>query len=182
MGESPLPYPQNNRPDTNIFPNKFVYTAPVCGYGPVNAPDNPPPVADFTADLTAWIPWSQELNDIIESVRTIGCSTATGARRRVLLNELGERAQQLLEQAGCQPALPGLFGRALDVLRAPIKAEPIHIAEALARLGCLAALVQPLAVPTISVASTPSRRSKRRCVDQQTLPGLETSTTKEQHQ
>ncbi len=159
---------------TNIFLHKFVYAGSMSGYGTVNSPDTPQPVAD----LAAWVPWSEELNAIIESVRSIGCSTAGDSRRRVLLGELGERAQRLLEQAGCQPALPGLFGRALDVLRAPIKAEPMHIAEALARLGCLAELVQQPTIPSPApIART--NRARRRCADQQTLPGLEVSTTKE---
>ena len=141
----------------------------------MNSPDtsNPAP------DLASWVPWSLELNEIIDTVRSIGSSHAAEPVRRAQLAGLAERTRRLLDQIGYQPALPGLFGRALDVLRAPIKAEPVHIAEALARLGCLAALVQPVATPA-RVRLPRLKRGTKPWIDQEPLPGFQPSTTTEE--
>ena len=129
-------------------------------------------------DLTAWGPWARELLAIVDAVREIGESSDVDVVRRMRLAELGARTRRLLTNVGCQPELPGVFGRALDVLRSPADADPIHISEAIARLGRLAVVIEASNPPVI-VAASPRRRRLRHvpCLDQPQLPGLELTTT-----
>ncbi len=128
-------------------------------------------------DLTAWGPWARELLAIVEAVREIGESSDVDVVRRMRLAELGARTRRLLTNIGCQPELPGVFGRALDVLRSPADADPIHISEAIARLGRLAVVIEA-SKPPVVVAASPRRRRLRdvACLDQPQLPGLELTT------
>ena len=109
-------------------------------------------------DLTVWGPWARELLAIVEAVREIGESSDVDVVRRMRLAELGVRTRRLLTNIGCQPELPGVFGRALDVLRSPADADPIHISEAIARLGRLAVVIEA-SKPTLVVVA-PSTTSK----------------------
>ena len=145
-------------------------------------------------DVTVWVPWAKELTDILDAVRHVGAShnhaatgettgqptgestgdlSGCGSSRRTEMVELGVRARGLLDRIGCQPSLPGVFGRAVDVLRAPTNVDPVRISEALERLVSLAVLLQPdpSPGPTIVQQRGGSTRHDRR--GQESLPGLE---------
>jgi hypothetical protein len=128
-------------------------------------------------DLGAWGPWARELLAIVEAVRLIGESSDVDVVRRLRLAELGARTRRLLTNIGCQPELPGVFGRALDVLRSPADADPVHISEAIARLGRLAVVIEA-SKPALVVVTSPRHRRPRNaaCLDQPQLPGLEPTT------
>lgn len=138
----------------------------------------------LTADvLGAWVPWSRRLNDILDTVRTIATSNVAndddGPHHREQVAALGVRAHVLMDQIRTQPALPGRFGDAVEVLRSPTNAEPARLAAALALLGSIADLAQP-EPPNTTTGSGRARRggSQRatRC-PQSSLPGLEPTPT-----
>ncbi len=124
------------------------------------------------ADLAIWQPWSARLVAVIDAVRSVLASNGDDAGKRAQVAELGAEANELLGLLGAQPVLPGSFGRAVDLLRSPEGAEPLHIAEAIDRLTSLAHLVRPCS-PTLP-AARPGRVRHRpqRVADQPELPGL----------
>ncbi len=128
------------------------------------------------ADLAIWQPWSARLVAVIDAVRSVLASDESDAAKRALIAELGAEAHELLELLGAQPELPGAFGRAVDLLRSPDGAEPLHIAEAIDRLTSLAHLVRPCVPPPPAVRPARVRHRPRRVDDQPELPGLEPIT------
>ena len=126
---------------------------------------------EVVVDLTAWAPWAREFIGILDAVRVIGASSDDDSVRRLRLLELGARTRRLLSERGCQPELPGVFGRALEVLRSPSDADPIHISEAIARLSHLAVVID---ADALRPARRGGRRRVRVVIDQEQLPGMET--------
>ena len=136
--------------------------------------ESPDEITD--ADLAIWQPWSARLVAVIDAVRSVLANDDDDAAKRAQVAELGADANELLELLGVQPALPGAFGRAVDLLRSREGAEPLHIAEAIDRLTSLAHLVRSCA-PTLPAArSGRVRRRPQRVDDQPELPGLEPLT------
>ena len=132
--------------------------------------------------IAAWVPWSHRLNDILTAVQNVATSNAasdaTEPDRRQQIVELGIRARVLMDQIRTQPALPGRYGDAVEVLRAPTNADPDRLAGALALLGSIADLAQPETTNTTTTGSARRGGSRRanRC-PQSSLPGLELTPT-----
>ena len=142
--------------------------------------------------VAAWVPWSRQLNDILDSVRTIAAANTKSTvasdgdepDRREQIVELGVHARALIDQIRTQPALPGRYGHAVDVLRAPTNEEQTRIAAALALLGSIADLAPPDNATTAVTATTAAAGGARRggslrasrC-PQSSLPGLEPTPT-----
>ena len=128
------------------------------------------------ADLAIWQPWSARLVAVIDAVRFVLASNAHDATKRAQVAELGAEAHDLLQLIGAQPALPGAFGRAVDLVRSPEGAEPSHIADAIDRLTSLAQLVRPCAATPSAARHGRVRHRPQRVDDQPELPGLEPLT------
>ena len=121
----------------------------------------------IATEFAAWAPWSTELRVLIDAVREVAASDFNDEVRRARLGELGLQARRLLDRIGTQPTLPGSLGEAVEVLRVPTDADPIHIAEALARLGDLSLMFEPAAMSRV-------HRTKSSVDGSQTvLPGFE---------
>ena len=139
--------------------------------------------------IAAWVPWSHRLNDILTAVHNLATANAasdpTEPDRRQQIVELGIRARVLMDQIRTQPALPGRYGDAVEVLRAPTNADPDRLAGALALLGSIADLAQPettnntAATATAATAGGARRGGSRRAsrCPQSSLPGLELTPT-----
>ena len=132
--------------------------------------------ARTSIDTATWAPWAREFLAVVDEVRTVAASPADDTIKRLKLAELGMRTRRLLDQVGCQPALPGAFGRAIEVLRSPVDADPISVGEALARLGRLALVLDG---HSESPRRSPRPGGLRRSPDQESLPGFEPRSTNE---
>ncbi len=121
-------------------------------------------------EVTAWAPWSTELRALIKEVREVASSEATDGERRERLGQLGTQARCLLDRIGSQPTLPGGFGEAVEILRAPTSSEPIRISEALERLGDLSLLLEP-----VSAVGRHHRTKSMIDHNQAVLPGFDSA-------
>ena len=132
-----------------------------------------PPLDLTDTELAFWQPWSRQLVDAIDHVRSVVLSELSDDAKRSQLDQLGAEVHKLLCQLDERPSPCGDLGTVIDALRLPLDAEPIRLADAIDRLRTPAAL--SLNCPPSTAASRGGRTVGRtRTVgDQQELPGLE---------
>lgn len=165
-GLCPFPYPPGTPPRQTFFPNVVRGCLRASGYAFVQLP------LDLTdAELAFWHPWSRQLVQTIDQVRSVAESESSEDNKRSKLDRLGAEVHQLLNQLDERPSPCGDFGTAIDALRLPPDAEPISLGEAIERLRTLAAMSLVRAPAT--TRDTRPRGRTRLVGDQQELPGLE---------